>query len=127
LATLLIAMAWSGVVVWLNTRSHVTRPLQQIILPADNLERPDDFMVVNDFGWPWDYTTFIDSYPVSPRSARLRSQSNFENLGWSRWNLAGDAVVGVILVVVLTWASSQLLRRVTSRLRRNRLPPRSTS
>jgi hypothetical protein len=41
--------------------------------------------------------------------------------------LAGDIAVGLLLVVALMWISKQLLRRVTARLRRGRLPPQSTN
>jgi hypothetical protein len=116
LATLLIAMAWSAVMVWLNTTPRVWHVSHWV-------QGTKSMTVVTDFGWPWHYFRDIE-FDRNPALDLLilhdPKQSN-------HWALAADVAVGVLLVAVLTWASSQLLRGVTSSLRRNRLPPSSTS
>ncbi|MCY2987006.1 MAG: hypothetical protein NTY19_03950 [Planctomycetota bacterium] len=107
LATLLIAMAWSGVAVWMNTREHVER----LHIPDH-----DALKLCNVYrGWPWAYTRAVGDVGLGGDRP-----GNAENVGWWPWKLAGDAVVGVLFVAMLTWGSSQLLRRVGARLRRRK-------
>lgn len=103
LATLLIAMAWSAVAVWVNIRPRV------VVWPE---LRPEGFAVAY-YGWPWCYT-FV---PLSS-AAKVPRFGNVHVLPWGYRALAEDAAVGVVLVVLLSWASSQLLRRAGARLRR---------
>jgi hypothetical protein len=114
LATLLIAMAWSGGMVWMNVTPRV-----ESSKGSETDERT--VVAVLAYGWPCAYFSFFAWYTL-PRQPRRESMKID-----SPWALAGDVVVGVLLVAVLTWGSTQLLRRVTSRLRRGRLPPVSTS
>jgi hypothetical protein len=117
LATLLIAMAWSGVAVWVNITPRVRSEeiINIIDLPGVRFQYYDA-----RWGWPCYYagdsSTDRTSLSQLPTHGRIHYRA-----------MLLDAVVGVLLVVVLTWASSQLLRRVTSRLRRGRLPPCSTN
>jgi hypothetical protein len=109
LASLLLAVTWSGVAVWVNITprfrgfTHVTY--------GDNELPPESWSA--EYGWPWTYRLcngFFDSPHDLPRlQAEMVS-------GYSA--LSGDIAVGLLLVAVLTWASSQLLRRVADRLRR---------
>lgn len=117
LATLLIAMAWSGVVVWINIKPHaiVARRLTQ-------LAPTEEFFLEAECGCPFCHLT-----KIGISSSPDRFEAGFTDVSWHYWALAADVAVGVLLVVVLAWASSQLLRRVTSRRRRRRIPPRSTS
>lgn len=109
LATLLIAMAWSGVAVWMNTTPGVTR------------SRVGLHVSVVEVGWPWTHAWCLrySEDPIAPQRHIIKVIGS--------WPIVSNAAVGVLLVVVLTWASSLVLRRVTSRLRRGRLPPSSTS
>lgn len=111
LATLLIATAWSAVMVWANVtpRSCVVtvEPLVwgEPILQPERLEHPP--MMFAHWGWPWDYAI---GFWVPGCVPYVRSYAA----------LAADAGVGVLLVVVLTCGSNQLLRRVGARLRRRK-------
>lgn len=88
LATLLLLAMWSAVVFWLNTRSQVT-PI------------PGHSLLILKFGCPWHYADFACDPVFDPGMERLHSDYDA---------LAGDAVVGALLVVVLTWGSTFLLR-----------------
>ena len=109
LATLLIAMAWSGVAVWVNITPGVTR--SRVGLHASVVE----------VGWPWTYAWCLrySEDPIAPQRRIIKAIGS--------WPIVSNAAVGVLLVVVLTWASSQLLRRVTSRFQRDRFRPSSTN
>jgi hypothetical protein len=103
LATLLIAMAWFAVVLWVNTTPRV------VVWPVLD---PEGFAVAY-YGWPWCYT-FV---PLSS-AAKAPYFGNVHVLPYGYRALAEDAAVGVVLVVVLAWVSSHLLRRLGARLRR---------
>jgi hypothetical protein len=108
LATLLIAMAWSAVMVWMNTTPRLTAAEPPFVRP-----RGMYFHLAN-WGWPFKYTDTTAELLPEPRP-------RFPPFGITRpWALAGDVLVGVLLVVVLTWGSNQLLRRVGARLRRRK-------
>jgi hypothetical protein len=100
LATLLIAMAWSAAVVLVNVEPRI--------------RHWSDWAT---YGWPSDYAWQVQEFAVPHRF------HPGEIISYRA--LAVDAAVGVLLVAVLTWGSTQLLRRVTSRLRRGRLPSSS--
>jgi hypothetical protein len=107
LTTLLLAVAWSAVAVWINVTPRVTVAEASIVRPRTVIS----FHLAH-WGWPWDYADDLaeflpDRVPRCPASGLT-----------SYWALAGDAAVGVLLVVVLTWCSNQLLRRVGAKLRR---------
>jgi hypothetical protein len=107
LATLLLVLTLSAVVLWLNTRSQVTHG--EIALT--DLQTGTQTVGNASLGWPWCFAVFFSM-----------STSEIEQVEFSYSALAYDAVVALLLIVVLTWASNQLLRRVTSRLRRGRFP-----
>jgi hypothetical protein len=124
LATLLIAMAWSGVAVRVNTTPYILEHWHYAT--SANVVQVDYSKSENVFGpfgygWPWRFAWASHFYKLSD-SDRFRPYWM-----WSCGRLVGDAAVGVLLVAVLTWGSTQLLRRVTSRFRRGRLPPCSTN
>lgn len=100
LATLLIAMAWSAVMVWVNVTPHVTR--YRVGIHASVVE----------IGWPWTYAWCLQTSEdaIAPQRRIIKVIGS--------WPIVSNAVVGVLLVAVLTWASSLLLRRVAARLRR---------
>ena len=109
LGMLLIAMAWSAVVVWPNTR------LNELPIGTTTEQMK---LRLTELGWPWKYSMLVaDSNGVTYRSL----------IAADYWTMAADAAFGILLVVMLTWATSLLLRRVTARLRRGRLPPQSTN
>jgi hypothetical protein len=108
LMTTLIAVAWSAVVVWGNliprfgeTWYPLTRPS---IGPCLDVA----------YGLPWKYveTCLPRDYDWSLLSRDEPSRID------SYAALSGDIAVGLLLVVVLTWGSNQLLRRLGRRLRR---------
>jgi hypothetical protein len=104
LATLVLAMAWSAVVVWLNVTPRLDFPNYV----------PGDLRIGKvECGWPLGYAWIFATDPLPPQlpGPELRWY-------WSGWSLTGDFVVGALLVVVLTWASNLLLRRVGARLQR---------
>lgn len=113
LMTLLIAMAWSAVVVWVNVTprfvgfSHVNY--------GDNGLPPESWRIpgVAEYGWPWTYGLCYGFFDSPHDLPRLQAEIVSGYLA-----LAGDATVGLLLIVVLTWTSSLLLRRVADRLRR---------
>jgi hypothetical protein len=111
LATLLLATAWSAVMVWINIMPRLVDP---DYLPGEFLPR------LVQYGWPWCYawTFAVCRLPVQLPNLPVELPDLGARLYWSGWSFTGDAGVGLLLVVVLTWASSQLLRRVTARLRR---------
>jgi hypothetical protein len=104
LRTLLIAMAWSAVVVWMNVTPRLDDPNY---LPGEFFPR------AVHYGWPWCYAWIFTVGRLPVQLPRLESR-----WPWSGWSLTGDVAVGVLLVVVLTWGSNQLLRRVGARLQR---------
>jgi hypothetical protein len=110
LATLLIAMAWSAVVVWINTLPRVTLRefpgpgISATPTPSKLVGWHPSYIPLVTWGWPCGYRTTILNFRP-PRTV-------------SAGALFTDAGVGLLLVVVLTWTSSLLLRRAGSRLRR---------
>lgn len=111
LATLLLVVSWSAPVLWLNTTALVPPPLDD----SDNNECSGIADI--GFGWPWEYTRTlvgcVDSYQrVRVEPAML---SNYRAL-------VGDAVVGILLVAVLTCTSAFLLRRASHVFRRAESP-----
>jgi hypothetical protein len=114
LATLLIAMAWSGGMVWMNVTPRV-----ESSKGSETDERT--VVAVLAYGWPCAYFSFFAWYtlPHQPRQESMKIDSP--------WALAADVAIGLLLVAVLTWISSLLLRRVAARLRRGRHPPCSTN
>ena len=68
---------------------------------------PEGFAVAY-YGWPW-----CDTFVPLSSAAKVPHFGNVHVPPWGYRALAEDAAVGVVLVVVLTWASSLLLRRVT--------------
>jgi hypothetical protein len=81
LATLLIAVTWSAVVVWMNVTPRAWER---------GVGR----------GYPLFYTSIfaIHYFEYEPPCY------------WDSWSLAWDAVIALLLVVVLTWVSKFLLR-----------------
>jgi len=113
LATLLIAMAWSGVAVWVNVlprfRGFSHANFGDNGLPPESWSTPG----AAEYGWPLTYGLcygFFDSPHDLPR-LQAEMISGYHAL-------AGDVAVGLLLVVVLTWGSNQLRRRIGARLRR---------
>jgi hypothetical protein len=118
LVTLLIATAWSAVVVWINIT-----PLGH----THSSYNGQDFEG-HHYGWPYTYGWTGHEHPDNPHlrygwdGRMLPPSPNHEESSIrivSYPNLPADAAAGVLLVVVLTWGSNQLLRRVGARLRRH--------
>jgi hypothetical protein len=113
LATLLIAMAWSAVVVWLGIEprfvgfSHVNF--------GDNGLPPESWRIPGAaaYGLPWTYGLCYGFFDSPLDLPRLQAEMICDYRA-----LTGDITVGVLLIAVLTWGSSHLLRRVGARLRR---------
>jgi hypothetical protein len=108
LLTMLIAVAWSAVVVWVNLMPRI---VHERVLDLRGNGFLDQYLI--RWGWPFPYSDSIAFYlyPVSELQPDTIDRP---------WSLAGDIAVGLLLVVVLTWASNQLLRRVGARLRRRK-------
>ena len=115
LATLLIAMAWSAGVVWVNVTPRRDFNSFSNVEYEDNGFPPESRSIPGaaEYGWPWTFGSCYGLFHPTDELPRLQ----MEMIGRYR-ELAGDAGVGLLLVVVLTWISSLLLRRVTARLRR---------
>ena len=106
LATLLIAMAWSACVVWMNAPGCV-----ELMSTCDIIH--EQFANAEaKYGWPWQWASRFELH-TKPASA---DPGLF--VITSGPALAGDVAAGVLFVIALTWASGQLLRRVGVRLRR---------
>jgi hypothetical protein len=104
LATMLLVVTWFAVVLGIMTRSRV----QLMRLPGRDLE-----IVITYYGWPW----------VCAVDERWRIGPPGSYLSFSYWRLVGDAVVGLLLVSVLTWSSRYLWRRAKHGFRRPQSPP----
>lgn len=102
--TLLLAVAWSAVVVWMNVTPRVTFE-EYSFLNAPGRMEIGEVRYLN-WGWPYRYQSrCTDALEVPPP-------------GLDRWALSADAGVGLLFVIASTWGSKQLLRRVEARLRR---------
>ena len=64
---------------------------------------PEGFAVAY-YGWPW-----CDTFVPLSSAAKVPHFGNVHVPPWGYRALAEDAAVGVVLVVVLTWASSHLI------------------
>jgi hypothetical protein len=104
LATLLLAVSWFAGAVWMN----VTPRVDLVHIPDHSALR----ILCTCHGWPWTLHYGYDFLAPSGHLPLIPSGV------WRCWALAGDIAVGLLLVVVLTWGSNQLLRRVGARLRR---------
>jgi hypothetical protein len=104
LATLLLAVVWSAGVVWLNTTPRVMIVKIPEASGKDPLGRPWHQMLIPiaQWGWPWVYAGTFQRRPLPRCPPGITAP----------WALVGDVAVGSLLVAVLTWASSLLLRRV---------------
>ncbi len=118
LVTLLIAMAWSAGVVWVNVTPRLDFNSFSNVEYEDNGFPPESRSIPGtvEYGWPWTFGSCYGLFHPTDDLPRLQ----MEMIGRYR-ELAVDIAVGLLLVVVLTWASNQLLRRVEARLRRR--PP----
>jgi hypothetical protein len=109
LLTLLLAVAWSAVAVRINVTPRVT--FEEYSFSYPNASGRIEFGELRYLNWGW---------PCRYRS-RCTDVREIPPPDLDRWALSADAGVGLLLVVVLTWTSDKLLRRVTARLR-----PRTT-
>lgn len=101
LRTMLIVVAWSAVVVWMNTTPHYSEDSRWLSRVK--------------FGWPW---TYDSGYHFSAKSfySDPRNRYSFPELPLYKsdnyWALVSDVAVGVLLVTALTVASEGAFRRV---------------
>jgi hypothetical protein len=102
LMTLLLAIAWSAAAMRINVTS-LEEHFPSMPNQWGDIRGPSTFRY---YGWPF---ICYASEDVIGRTTRRY---------YDYWKLAGDAAVGVLLVVVLTWGSNQLFCRVGARLRR---------
>jgi hypothetical protein len=101
LATLLVAVMWSAVVLWLDTSpGEVPGKINEAFGPGYRWLH---------YGWPFTYAWYVTRLRVTPTGLPF---------AWHSWALVADVAIGLLFVVVLTWTSSLLLRRITARLRR---------
>jgi hypothetical protein len=96
LSTLLLAVVWSAVVVWLNTTAGEVR------VDDPNAPFGPGYRWLH-YGWPLAYAWDVCPINVPP---------NGVHFAWYSWALVGDAAVGVLMVAVLTWGSRFVVRRV---------------
>ncbi len=117
LRKLMLAVAWSAVVMSVNLIPRFGETAYPLTRPSIGPT------LAVAYGLPWKY---VETYHPRDYDWSLLSRDEPSRVD-SYPALSGDIAVGLLLVAVLTWASSLLLRRVTSRLRRGRLPPGSTN
>jgi hypothetical protein len=110
LATLLLVVSWSAVMLWVNTTPCVVNRDQ----PTETLELWGAY-----YGWPWAYNLGIILVGIGGE----RPPINRVDVKWWPWAMVGDAVVGVLLVALLTWGSGYLWRRVRHGFRRAESTP----
>jgi hypothetical protein len=110
LATLLLLVSWSAVVVWINIMPCVVHRDQ----PTETLE-----LLAAYYGWPWAYALKIILVGIGGE----RPPISGVDVQWWPWALVGDAVVGILLVATLTWGSGLVVRRVKHVFRRVESPP----
>jgi hypothetical protein len=104
ISTLLLVVAWSSVVVWVNISPRFAYSVR---CPSKD-ETGYNYVAVYVYGYPWHFAStnhFSSSYldsppPFSPEYLRHRFY----------WNLAGDVGIGVVAITVLTLVSSYLMR-----------------
>lgn len=106
IGTMLLVVGWSSVVVWLNVRPDIgyDDPL---------FELTEHYHVV--YGHPWIYAHRKTPATIPQESIRLRPGDVF-----SYWRLAGNVVVGMLAVTVMTCISSYLFALIKSGLLRDR-------
>lgn len=105
LATLLLMLAWSGVVLGIIAKSRVD------LLQFDGHE-----YWITYYGWP--FVCAIDE-----RTRVGPPIDYFSFVGPWCWRLLGDAVVGLLLVSMLTWGSRYLWVRFQHGVRCPQPPP----
>ena len=111
LGTLLLAVAWSAVVVWLNITAG------EVQVDDPNAPFGPGYRWLH-YGWPWTYAWDV---------CRLHVPPNGVHFAWYSWVLVLDTVVGILIVAVLTWASGYLSRRVKHVYRRVKSPQADAS
>ena len=100
--TLLLAVAWLSVVVRLNSNPRI----DEFVVPDDQGKAHSINLAY--YGYPWTYSAEGVEILETPE-LRLRA-----NGFYYYWSLAGDVVVGISAVVVLTYISRRLLLRIAS-------------
>jgi len=100
LATSLLVIAWSAVVLRLNTRPHESYQLDYDIEQLRHV-------TLLEIGWPWRHLHFL----------AIDGVAFYEPFVPDYWALAGDTVVGILFVALLTWGSAFFLRRAGRLLR----------
>lgn len=111
LATLLLVVSWSAVMLWMNTTPCVVNRDQ----PTETLE-----LLTAYYGWPWAYALKVVLVGIGGELPPISGV----DVKWWPWALVGDAVVGVLLVALLTWALKYLWRHAKHVFRRaESLPP----
>ena len=94
LATLLLAISWSSVVLWLNIRP---REVFHLEFNAQQFKH----VKLLEIGWPWGHLNYLD----------IDGVAFYDPLIPDYWALAGDTAVGVLFVALLTVGPALLLHR----------------
>jgi hypothetical protein len=114
-ATLLLIVGWSSVVVWLNVLPRRRHHVEQFAF-GDAIPQ---YVSEDTYGWPEKYSGRFSEGRNSPRLLFRPALDDTWRI--SKWTVARaliiNTVVGLIAVVVLTFASRYLLRRMVSGLR----------
>jgi hypothetical protein len=114
LLTLLLAVAWSAVVMWMNVMPRVTVAER----PHASLPRTVCYLDVYLAQWGVPFQYAEEFALVSPDQLPRYPRHDLINF----WALAGDLASGLLLVVALTWGSNQLRRLRLSRVRSSNAP-----
>lgn len=94
LATLLLLVSLSAVVVWLNATAGEVR------VDDPNAPFGPGYRSLH-YGWPLTYAWDV---------CRINAPPNGVHFVWYSWALVFDTAVGILLVAMLTWGSGFLVR-----------------
>ncbi len=100
IGTMLLVTGWSPLLIWLNIRPYNALVFKRALVETDS----EVYWCY--YGFPWSYAWGLDN--TFPSTIHLNNMAIY-----SCWALAGDVVVGVVAVVLLTLVSRYLLRQVT--------------
>lgn len=103
IGTLLIVVAWSSFVVWLNISPRIARKETFLGHSGENA-----VVGTIEYGCPWSYASVL---AMGERLMSLPFRPSYIN---SYWELVGNIAVGMLAVAVLTLMSKYLLCRIVS-------------
>ncbi len=115
IGTLLIVVAWSSAVVWLNIRPR-TDSRAVFTTHTTSFNPPVSVTFTEEYGWP--FTVAVGFRVDKPPARQLYPRY--------KKHLAGNAIIGMMAVAVLTFLSKYLLNRIMFAFRFRTAPDRQS-